>query len=528
MRLLEIKDLSIKTKTSTLVDGVSFHLDRSEIVSIVGESGSGKSLTCLSLLNLLPKSLNAEGSVIFNDDGSEIQLLNMDAKLRSKFALKKIAFIFQEPLSALNPVQTCGKQILENIKLCGTKGDAAEARAHELLKMVELNNFDKVMNAYPFELSGGQRQRVMIAMALAGDPDLIVADEPTTALDVLLQDEILGLIKRISKEEGKSVLFVSHDLDAVRKFSDRIIVMYKGKVIESGNADEIIANPRADYTKALLACKPNPDKKGYRLATIDQLEQRAFEMEDRTDPEKLLVKVHLLHKEYRKDGKVFNALKAVSFDIRSGQSVGLIGESGSGKSTISKILVQLEEKSGGSIDYYFDADAPLSSSMQMIFQDPFSALNPLINVKQMLREVIEKHQSGLNRETVEIEIDSLLTKVGLKPEDKLRYPSDFSGGQRQRLCIARALAVKPKMLICDESTSALDLSVQAQILNLLKELQLNEGLGVLMITHSMAVAAWFCSYLIVLKDGYVVEQGPTRKLINAPSSAYTKAMVAHI
>ncbi|MCC6817658.1 MAG: ABC transporter ATP-binding protein [Bacteroidia bacterium] len=528
MRLLDVSELKVASKHETLVKGISFHINRSEIVSIVGESGSGKSLSCLSILNLLPKSLTVSGRVEFHDEEVTNSLLNMNAQLRAQFALKKIAYIFQEPLSALNPVQQCGKQLLENIYLCGFKGQDAKKRAKELLLMVELVDTDKVMNAYPFELSGGQRQRVMIAMALAGNPDLIIADEPTTALDVLLQDEILGLIKKLTKEHGKSVLFVSHDLDAVRKFSDRILVMYKGEIIETGTAEQIIKFPKEIYTKALLACKPNPDKKGHKLLTIGDFNEAPTVFQEHIESEANIVNTHLLHKEYFKNGRIFRALKSISFNVKKGQSVGLIGESGSGKSTISKLLVQLEEQSGGSIEFDFENNKPLSSNVQMIFQDPFSALNPLIRVGEMLKEVIHLHQPQLNSKEVEDEIKLLLTKVGLSAGDINKYPSDFSGGQRQRICIARALAVKPKLLICDESTSALDLSVQAQILNLLKELQIQEGLSILMITHSMAVAAWFCSYLIVLKDGYIIEQGLTDKLIKSPSSDYTKAMIAHI
>ena len=531
MPLLRVSNLTISTPQLSLVKGISFEIQKGEILAVVGESGSGKSLTCLSFLNLLPASLKCSGNIIFND-GNEHELLNLSSKERSALALKKISYVFQEPLSALNPVQRCGKQILENIKLCGVKGEANQsAKAKELLEMVELNDFEKVMHAYPFELSGGQRQRVMIAMALAGNPDLIVADEPTTALDVLLQEEILGLIKKLCKQYGKSVLLVSHDLDAVRQFSDRIVVMYKGEIVESGSVSDIIDNPQQLYTKALLACKPRPDKKGFALKTIaDYSEGSASDkaLQELPVSDEQILKVHLLHKEYHKDLKTFRALKGVSFNMQRGQSIGLIGESGSGKSTISKILVDLEKASGGQVEFNFDSISPLSSNVQMIFQDPFSALNPSLKIGAAINEVIAHHQPELTTSQRHSLIDELLSKVGLHAADKNKYPSDFSGGQRQRICIARALAAKPKLLICDESTSALDLSVQAQILNLLKELQISEQLSILMITHSMAVAAWFCSYLIVLKDGYIVEQGKTDVLIDHPSADYTKAMVTHI
>jgi peptide/nickel transport system ATP-binding protein len=431
----------------------------------------------------------------------------------------------------LNPVQTCGKQLLENIALCGVRKKAERMEmAHKLLNDVELIDTEKMMKAFPFQLSGGQRQRVMIAMALAGQPELIIADEPTTALDVLLQDEILGLIKDLCKKQGKSVLFVSHDIDAVYKFSDRIAVMYKGEIVESDISSRIINEPKHPYTQALLACKPKPEKQGIYLTTLaDTMEQRPpVAFDEQTILGDTLVKVSQLNKVYGREPKVFVALNQVNFEIHEGESIGLIGESGSGKSTISKVLVKLEQASGGEIAYDFHNNKPLSSNVQMIFQDPFAALNPALKVGDMLKEVIALHQPTLSHAEALACMDSLLEKVGLNVSDKTKYPSNFSGGQRQRLCIARALAAKPSLLICDESTSALDLSVQAQILNLLKHLQITENLSILMITHSMAVASWFCRYLVVLKNGSIVEQGPAAELIREPQHPYTKAMVAHI
>ncbi|HEY1045923.1 MAG TPA: ABC transporter ATP-binding protein [Bacteroidia bacterium] len=530
MELLKIEGLKIKTGDKVLVDELNLSINRGEIISLVGESGSGKSLTCLSVLNLLPETLHPEGSIkYFEQDGSFSELLGMNSKQRKQYALCKIAYIFQEPLTALNPVQKCGDQLFENLILCGYKGkEELKNKAIELLKSVELNQTDKVLNAYPFQLSGGQRQRVMIAMALAGNPDLIIADEPTTALDVIIQEEILELIRSLAKVHGKSVLLISHDLDAVGRFSDRIAVMYKGKIIEQGIASEVFGHPKENYTKALLACKPTPDKKGYYLTTIQSEGEKPKPFVEPAASNEQMLSVNLLRKEFYLDDKVFRALKSLSFDLYKGQSVGLIGESGSGKSTISKILVNLESATGGTLEYDFDNKLSLSSNVQLIFQDPFAALNPEINVRSMLSEVIRKHGKNLSSsEVLELSIE-LLVKVGLTPEDLVKFPANFSGGQRQRLCIARALAVNPTLLICDESTSALDLSVQAQILNLLKELQISEGLTILMITHSMAVAAWFCQYLIVLKDGYIVEQGKTSDLIKNASNEYTRSLLQHI
>lgn len=530
MALLKIEGLTIKTGEKVLVDDLHLSINRGEIISLVGESGSGKSLTCLSVLNLLPDTLQTEGSIKYcEEDGTFTELMGMDSKLRKKYALKKIAYIFQEPLTALNPVQKCGDQLFENLSLCGFKGQhELNEKAVELLKSVELLQTDKILNAYPFQLSGGQRQRVMIAMALAGNPDLIIADEPTTALDVIIQEEILELIRSLAKVQHKSILLISHDLDAVGRFSDRIAVMYKGKIIEQGMASEVFGQPKEIYTKALLACKPTPEKKEYYLSTIQSVGETSVRFTEPEVSDQQLLSVNLLRKDFYQDDKVFRALKSLSFDLYRGQSAGLIGESGSGKSTISKILVNLENATGGTVEYDFDNKLSLSSNVQLIFQDPFAALNPEINVRSMLSEVIRKHRKNLSSsEVLELSIE-LLIKVGLTPEDSVKYPSNFSGGQRQRLCIARALAVNPTLLICDESTSALDLSVQAQILNLLKELQISEGLTILMITHSMAVAAWFCQYLIVLKDGYIVEQGKTSDLIKNASNEYTRSLLHHI
>lgn len=532
MGVLHFSGLRIAYKGQELVKGISLDVERGEILSLVGESGSGKSLTCLSVLNLLPRTLAVSGSIQFEEkDGRSVELLGMDDEKRAQYALRRIAYIFQEPLSALNPVQTCGKQLLENISLCGIRDkNVALGKARELLLSVELKDTDKVLRSYPFQLSGGQRQRVMIAMALVGNPDLIIADEPTTALDVLIQDEILGLIRNLCRKQGKSVLFVSHDIDAVHKFSDRIAVMYKGEIVEYNASEKIIHNPQHPYTKALLACKPKPDKKGSYLSTLkDTMEEREpVAISEPAPSTEKIAEADRLVKVFKHAGKAFKALDNISFSMRKGESIGLIGESGSGKSTISRLMVRLDHPTSGNIEYHFGNRKPISGNVQMIFQDPFAALNPSIRIGNMLKEVISKHQPNLSSGQVSNEIDELLIKVGLHPDDRKKYPSNFSGGQRQRLCIARALAAKPSLLICDESTSALDLSVQAQILNLLKYLQITEGLSILMITHSMAVAAWFCQYLIVLKNGEIVEQGKTEDLVKNPSDPYTRAMVEHV
>jgi peptide/nickel transport system ATP-binding protein len=531
--MLRFEGLNINAKDKCLVKNVSFSIERGEILSLVGESGSGKSLTCLSVLSILPEQLTVSGSIFFTDkNGNTEKIDNMGSKKRKDYALKKVAYVFQEPLTALNPVQTCGQQLRENIELCGIKRKCdIDSRAVELLAAVELNDFQRVLNSFPFQLSGGQRQRVMIAMAMAGDPDLIIADEPTTALDVILQDEILGLLKKLCVENKRSMLLVSHDIDAVSRFSDRIAVMYKGEIVEIGQTNDIIQAPQHLYTKALLACKPKPQNKGFYLQTlndsIDNPNFKAAKIPQESYSDETLGSLSHLVKDYKDGAKVYRALNGLSFEIKKGASVGLIGESGSGKSTISKLMVKLEKLDSGKIEFDFKNNKPLSSNIQMIFQDPFAALNPALKVEAMLEEVLSQHQSELNKTERLQTLNDLLFKVGLSPEDAQKYPNEFSGGQRQRLCIARALAAKPVLLICDESTSALDLSVQAQILNLLKDLQVTENLSILMITHSMAVAAWFCQYLVLLKNGEIVEQGPSAQLIENSTNDYTKALLAH-
>ncbi|MDI1233622.1 MAG: ABC transporter ATP-binding protein [bacterium] len=525
MALLTFKDIAISSSTSPLVKALNLSINRGEILSIVGESGSGKSLSCLSILHLLPKTLDITGAIFFESEKlGRCDLMQLSEKEIQSLALVEIAYIFQEPMTALNPVLTCGQQLLENIKRCGYLGENRKVRLLELLKMVDLNDYERIIRSYPFQLSGGQRQRVMIAMALAGNPTLIIADEPTTALDVLLQEEILGLLKRICKTENKSLLFVSHDLDAVSQFSDRTAVMYQGEILEVNTTTELIKNPQNAYTKALLACKPSPAKKGFYLTTLKDAQRQNFvskRLQEHTINDKLILNVAHLDKTYN---QTYKALEDISFSIKEGESIGLIGESGSGKSTISKILVNLEKASGGHFEFNFKNGGNLPSNVQMVFQDPFAALNPSLKIKTMLEDVFKLHQPDVKKANLKNEMEQLLMKVGLQGSDLEKYPSNFSGGQRQRLCIARALAAKPTLLICDEATSALDLSVQAQILNLLKDLQNSEQLTILMITHSMAVAAWFCNRIIVLKNGSIVEQGDAEQLFANPENAYTKLL----
>jgi peptide/nickel transport system ATP-binding protein len=531
--MLSVDNLSIKASGVSLLNQVSFKLNSQELLGIVGESGSGKSLTCLAIGGLLPKTLTVAGQIVYTDaNGQSHDCIPMTPELRKMLALKHFAYVFQEPLTALNPVQTCGQQLRENLKLVGVKGrQAIEEQLIALLKEVELYDYERVASSYPFELSGGQRQRVMIAMALAGDPDIIIADEPTTALDANVQDGILKLLKTLCVQKGKSVILISHDLDAVAKYADRIAVFYKRQIIETGPTQTLINNPQQAYTKALLQCKPNPDRRGHYLVSIDngqaQLNTSAYADAPPSDAQSIL-HIDTLSKTYTSKIGTVKALNNISFDIKKGWCTALIGESGSGKSTLSKLLVQLEASTEGQISYQIGSGQLLSSQVQMIFQDPFAALNPKHRIQTMFHEVLIKHRPDLDHQGRITHSQSLMQKVGLQANDLEKYPNAFSGGQRQRICIARALAVGPQLLICDESTSALDLSVQAQILNLLKQLQVEEGLSLLLITHSMAVAAWMSDYLLVLQNGQLLEQGLTADLIKNSQSAYTQSLLSHI
>lgn len=537
-------------------------MHRGEMLALVGESGSGKSVTSLSSMQLIPQMATRidSGEIWYNKDGEQIALHSLSEREMQAFRTKEIAMIFQEPMTALNPSMTCGKQVYEAINThLGLSSEAIKKRCLELFESVELTDPKRIYDSYPHQLSGGQKQRVMIAMAISCNPKILIADEPTTALDVTVQKEILELMKRLQKKENMACLFISHDLELVREVADHIAVMQHGKIIENKGKTALFKKPEDPYTKALLACRPNIHKSLKRLATVsDFLENEAldaaeFYAQNECQPEQVkksreayysqapIMEVKALSKTYTDKGffgkgTEVKALNNVSLELFKGESLGIVGESGCGKSTLSKCLVQLEKQNEGSILYKGTnikellSSAPLSyrKKVQMIFQDPASALNPKMRVSAILMEAMKVHRIGSNHADREEKAVNLLEKVGLEAEHFNRYPHEFSGGQKQRIGIARALALEPEIIICDESVSALDVSVQAQVLNLLNELKERFSLSYIFISHDLSVVKHFCDRIIVLNQGYIEETGFPEDLFETAKSEYTRKLIEAI
>ncbi|HTN21352.1 MAG TPA: ABC transporter ATP-binding protein [Pelobium sp.] len=565
MSQLSIKDLSISFKSETgfvkVVDAVNIELNKGEIIGLVGESGSGKSVTSLALMRLLPPNAIVTGEVLFND----INLLALPEKEMQAFRGNRIGMIFQEPMTSLNPVMRCGAQITESIVL-HQKVDkkTAKERTIQLFEEVKIPEPTYTFNKFPHELSGGQKQRVMIAMALACNPDVLIADEPTTALDVTVQKSILELLLRLKNERNMSLIFISHDLAVIGEIADKVLVMRNGKIVEQGNVNQLFLNPKNSYTKGLLACRPSPDLQLSRLPTISDFiiatENQDLSVVDLKtkyilSPEAIsakrtqlytqtpLLDVQDLHTWFLKKGRFFSnkkeytkAVNGISFKVYPGETFGLVGESGCGKTTLSRTILKLIEPTSGKIIFEdHDISAlnaehmrPLRKHIQIIFQDPYSSLNPVKTVGFALMEPLTVHnilKSGQERKAYIID---LLEKVGLKAEHFNRYPHEFSGGQRQRIVIARALALKPKLIICDEAVSALDVSVQAQILNLLKDLQSEFKLTYIFISHDMAVVKHLADKMMVMNKGKIEEIGYPEDIYNHPQKAYTQSLVNSI
>ncbi len=579
--LLEIDGLSTHFKTEhsivKAVNNISFKINKGETVGIVGESGSGKSVTALSVMNLIPQPPGkiAKGSIIFNSPTlGKIDLVKLSDKELRQIRGNEISMIFQEPMSSLNPVYTCGDQVMEAI-LVHQKISRIEAqkRTLHLFDQVKLPNPKAIFKAYPHQISGGQIQRVMIAMAMSCNPSLLIADEPTTALDVTVQASILELMEQLRDEHDTAIMFITHDLGVVAEVADRVIVMYRGKIVESGSVWKIFSDPQHPYTKGLLACRPRLDIKLKHLPTVSDFmgvdqkgkivekEQNKYKSvgealllnvlsEDEIHKkQQFLIKqppileVNNLKKHYptRKNlfGKPVEFMKAVddvSFNVYPGETLGLVGESGCGKTTLGRTILRLLEPTSG--DIIFEGKSILGYSnrelrslrkeIQIIFQDPYSSLNPKKTIGDIIMEPMRIHSILKNRKQRKEKALELLKKVQLESKHLNRYPHEFSGGQRQRICIARTLALQPKFIICDESVSALDVSVQAQVLNLLNELKEEFNFTYIFISHDLSVIKFVADRIIVMKEGEIVETGFPNLLFDNPEQAYTKQLIQAI
>ncbi|WPO43675.1 ABC transporter ATP-binding protein [Tardiphaga sp. 42S5] len=523
--LLDVRDLSVAFhhggNTSVAVDKVSFEIKRGECVALVGESGSGKSVSALSILRLLPYPTASHPSGHIRFKGHE--LLSMSEREIRGIRGNDISIIFQEPMTSLNPLHTIGAQIGEILQLHnGIRGSKARERTLELLTQVGIPDPETRLASYPHQLSGGQRQRVMIAMALANEPDLLIADEPTTALDVTVQAQILALLADIRQRLGMSLLFITHDLGIVRRIADTVCVMNNGKIVEQGPVEQVFTAPQHPYTKALLAAEPKPDPAPPRPEAPVVMS---------TDDLKVWfpIKRGLLRKTV---GHV-KAVDGVSLKVRQGETLGVVGESGSGKTTLGLALLRLISSQGPIVFLSKDIQGlqfkdmrPIRRDMQIVFQDPFGALSPRMSVGDIVAEGLSVHQPSLSAEDREARVVKALQDVGLDPKTRFRYPHEFSGGQRQRISIARAAVLEPSFVVLDEPTSALDMLFQAQMVDLLRELQRKRDLTYLFISHDLRVVASLASHLIVMRHGKVVEEGPAADLFKNPKSDYTRALFA--
>lgn len=580
--ILQIHDLSIAFDGRTVVEGLNLTLERGKTLGIVGESGSGKSVSTLALMGLLPKNATVSGSATLKThssvsaDGGDAspflgeeqadagtELLTLDEEGFRSIRGRRISMIFQEPMTSLNPVQKCGEQVLEMMRgeRKNEKGERKKEkeRVIELFKEVLLPRPEKIFDSYPHEISGGQKQRVMIAMALINKPDIIIADEPTTALDVTVQKTILELLKSLQEKHGISIIFITHDLGVISQIADDILVMYRGKMVEQGPAYEILHHPKEPYTQGLLACRPPLDSRPERLPTVEEFLNKGeigsekTNVQDEANGPSLpptpshpisLLTVKDLTVEYTLKrsffGKPLQTLKGVdgiSFDIMEGETLGLVGESGCGKSTLGRALLRLIDHSDGSISYRGQSLDTLSRhqmralrpKLQIIFQDPYSSLNPRITIGDAIAEPLKVHGTSMSSCSSSSSITSitrdLMQQVGLNPDWYSRYPHELSGGQRQRVCIARALILQPELVVCDESVSALDVSVQAQVLNLLNDLKRRYHYTYLFITHDLSVVKFLSDRIMVMQKGKIVESGTPDDIFDHPQTEYTRTLI---
>lgn len=558
--LLTVRDLGISFQDENgwnkAVDNVSFTLNAGETLGIVGESGSGKSVTSLSILRLLPDAMSKvdSGEILFNDKGTTVDILKLPTPGVRQIRGNRIAMIFQEPMTSLNPVMRCGKQLTESIMLhLGYDFKKAKKYTLKLFADVLLPNPEYAFNAYPHQLSGGQKQRVMIAMAISCSPQILIADEPTTALDVTVQKSILKLLKDLQDRLQLSLIFISHDLGVISEIANRVLVMNKGKIVEEGNVTDIFNNPREPYTKGLLACRPSMKVRLKRLPTVADFTSGNFdkrivqELPGERNSRHLelyskdaLLKVENLSVHYplpkpwfKKTREYFKAVDDVSFEVYKGETLGLVGESGCGKTTLGRALLRLIEPSKGSVIFGEKEIVTLKKNdlrhirrrMQIVFQDPYSSLNPRLTIGQSIIEPLIAHQILGNDKERREKVLELLSKVGMREEHYNRYPHQFSGGQRQRVCIARALVLNPEFIICDESVSALDVSVQAQVLNLLNDLKKEYGFTYIFISHDLSVVRYMSDRMLVMRNGKIIEKGDSDEIYQAPKEEYTAQLI---
>lgn len=573
--LLEVRNLVTEFRSDVYdvkaVNNVSFSVHKGRTLGIVGESGSGKSVTSLSAMRLIPSPPGriTGGEIIFHEaDGTTTDLLKISEEQMRSYRGNRLAMIFQEPMTSLNPVFTCGDQIIEAIKL-HQKVSVEEARSRtlQLLNEVKLPRPEQMMTSYPHQLSGGQKQRVMIAMAMSCNPDLLIADEPTTALDVTVQATILDLMRQLQREHNMAMMFITHDLGVIAEIADDVIVMYKGRIVEQGPVLQIFENPQHPYTKGLLACRPRLDRKLKILPTvrdfmeesesgeitartresvderIDEVSFSATEITQRNarlaaeapllDVKNLEVHFPIKSGFFGRTSGVVKAVDDITFNVKPGETLGLVGESGCGKTTTGRAVLRLVEPTGGQVMFDGKDVRALGASdlkkmrrdFQIIFQDPYSSLNPRLSVGSAIMEVLTVHGIGDNEKERKEHVMYLLDKVNLLPRHFSNYPHEFSGGQRQRICIARALALKPKLLICDESVSALDVSVQAQVLNLLVSLRDEFKLTYIFISHDLSVVKFISDRIAVMNAGKIVEMNTSNELYEAPHDAYTRKLI---
>ncbi|MFW0777743.1 MAG: ABC transporter ATP-binding protein [Rickettsiales bacterium] len=516
MSLLSIKNLNLSFGNNHVVKDVSLEIGKGEMVALVGESGSGKSLSALSCIGLQPKAATVTGNITL--DGQEI--IGAGESVLRDVRGNVASMIFQEPMTALNPLHTIGKQLGEMLHIHDPKADA-KTRIAELLDQVGLSKFKDRLNTYPHQLSGGERQRVMIAMAMANKPELLIADEPTTAVDVTIQAKILKLLKGLQTTTGMSILFITHDLTVVKRLCDRVAVMKAGEIVEQGKVAEIFAAPKHAYTQKLLSSEPK--------GAADPLPADAKTLINADD-----LKVHFPIKKgvWRRTVGHVKAVDGVDISIPEGATLGVVGESGSGKTTLAFALLRLIQSQGKISfagrdihDVRGEELRALRGDMQLVFQDPFASLNPRMTIRQIIGEGLNVHYGDVSNYGKEAAIDAILEEVGLDPAIKYRFPHEFSGGQRQRISVARAMVLKPKLVVLDEPTSALDLTIQTQIIDLLKKLQKKHNLTYIFISHDLRVIRAISHKIIVMKEGKIVEMADTEALFNAPKEAYTKALI---